>query len=72
MNHSNEGPGLGEALRKFDCSDSNERFWHMFKNVKIRKEKFEDLKNLKLFRVVEENFKCIKVKKKLTSHIIST
>ena len=44
----------------------------MFTNVKIRKEKFEDLKNLKLFRVVEENFKCIKVKKKLTSHIIST
>ena len=47
MSHSNEGPGVGEALGKSENSDSNERFWQMLTNVKIRKQKFEDLKNLK-------------------------
>ena len=47
VSHSNEGPGVGTALRKFNSSDSNERFWQMFTNVEIRKQKFEDLKNLK-------------------------
>ena len=47
MSNSNEGPGLGAALEKIDSSDSNERFWQMFTNVKVRKQKCEDLKNLK-------------------------
>ena len=47
MSHSNEGPGLSPALGKFDSSDSNERFWQLFTNVKIRKQKIGDLKNLK-------------------------
>ena len=47
MSHSNEGAGVGAALGKFDSSDSNERFWQIITNVKIGKQKFEDLKNLK-------------------------
>ena len=47
MSHSNEGPGVGAALEKFDSSDSYKRFWQMLTILKIRKEKFEDLKNLK-------------------------
>ena len=47
MSHSNEGSGLGAAIGKIDSSDSNERFGQMFTNIKIRKQKFEDLKNLK-------------------------
>ena len=48
MIHSNERPEIGESLGKFERSDSNERFWQMFTNMKIRKQKFDDLKNLKL------------------------
>ena len=44
MSHSNEGPGAGAAIGKFDSSDSNEGFWQMFTNVKIRKQKCEDLR----------------------------
>ena len=47
MSHSNEGHGVAVALGKFYSSDSNEKFWQMSSNVKIRKQKFEDLKNLK-------------------------
>ena len=47
MSHSNERPGVGESPGKFESSDSNERFWQMFTNMKIRKQKFDDLKNLK-------------------------
>ena len=47
VSHSNEEPGVGAAFGKFDSCDSNERFWQMFTNVKIRKQKFEDLKNRK-------------------------
>ena len=47
MSHSNEGPGVGAALGKFDSSDTNEKFWQILTNVKITKQKFEDLKNLK-------------------------
>ena len=47
MSHSNEGAGVGAALGKFGSSDSNERFWQIITNVKIGKQKFEDLKNLK-------------------------
>ena len=58
MIHSNERPEIGESLGKFERSDSNERFWQMFTNMKIRKQKFDDLKNFKwLLSVVEENFK---------------
>ena len=55
MSHSTEGPGLGAALGEFDSGDSNERFWQMLTNVKIRKIKvwgFEELKIL--LWVVEE------------------
>ena len=47
VSHSNEGPGVGAALGKFDSSDTNEKFWQILTNVKITKQKFEDLKNLK-------------------------
>ena len=47
VSHSNEGPGVGAALGKLNSSDSNERFWQMFTNVEIRKQKLEDLKSLK-------------------------
>ena len=47
VSYSNEGSEVGAHLGKFDISDSNERFWQRFRNVKIRKQKSEDLKNLK-------------------------
>ena len=47
VSHSNEGPRVVAAFGKFNSSDSNERFWQMFTNIKIRKQKFEDLENLK-------------------------
>ena len=60
MTHSTEGPGLGVVLGKFDSSHSNEKFWPMFTNVKIRKTKISGLEELKmLFRFVEENFKYL-------------
>lgn len=45
MIYSNEGPG--GALGKFEISDSNERFRQMLTYVKIRKQKLEDMKNLR-------------------------
>ena len=55
MSHSTEGPGLGATLAKFDKSESNEWFWQMYTNVKIRKTKIWGLQELEiLFRVVEE------------------
>ena len=55
MSHSTERPGLGAALGKFDSSDSNEKFWQLFTNVKIRETKIRRLEELKiLLRVVEE------------------
>ena len=55
MSHLTEGPGLGAALGKFDGSNSNERFWQMFTNVKIRKAKVWGLEELKMMlKVVEE------------------
>ena len=47
MIHSNERPKIGESLGKFESSDLNKRFWQMFTNMKIRKQKLDDLKNLK-------------------------
>ena len=47
VSHSNEGNGAGATLGKFNNRDSNEWFCQMFTNVKIRKQKFQDLKNLK-------------------------
>ena len=60
VSHSAEGSVVGAALGKFDSSDSNERFWQIFTNVKITKTKIWRLKELKmLFRFVEENFKYL-------------
>ena len=47
VSHSNEEPGVAKVLGKFDSSDSNERFCQMLRNIKISKQKFENLKNLK-------------------------
>ena len=66
MSHSNERPGLSAALGKFDSNNSNKRFWQMFTNVKIRKQKIGDLKNLKcclelwkrIFNVYK-SYKCL-------------
>ena len=55
MSHSIEGPGVGAALGKYDSSDSNERFWQMFTNIKIKKTTIWGIEELKmLFRDVEE------------------
>ena len=51
VSHPNEEHGMGATLGKFDSSDSNERLWQTFTNAKIREKM--------LFRVVEENFKCL-------------
>ena len=42
-----KGLGVRAAVGKFDSSDSNERFSQMFTIVKIKNQKFEDMKNLK-------------------------
>ena len=49
MSHSIEEPGVAAALGKFDSSDSNERFWQIFTNVKIRKTNIWGLEELKIF-----------------------
>ena len=55
VSHSIEEPSVGAALRKFDSSDSNKRFWQRFTNVKIRKTKIWGLEELKMFsRFAEE------------------
>ena len=46
---------LSTTERKFDSTDSNERFWQIFTNVKIRKTKIRGLEELiMLFRTIEE------------------
>ena len=46
---------LSTTERKFDSTDSNERFWQIFTNVKIRKTKIGGLEELiMLFRTIEE------------------
>ena len=55
VSHSTEGPGVGTTLGKFNSSDSNERFWQMFANLKIGKTKIWRLEELEiLLRVAEE------------------
>ena len=51
---------MSAALGKLESSDSNESFWQMFTNAKIRKTKISGLEELKmLFRVVEERISNI-------------
>ena len=48
-------PGVGAAFGKFDISDSNERLWQIFTNVKIKKTKICGLEEVQmLFRFVED------------------
>ena len=55
MSHSTEMPGVGAAFGKFDISDSNERFWQIFTNVKIRKTKICGLEEVRMLsRFVED------------------
>ena len=55
VSHSTEGLEVGAAFGKFDSNDSNERFWQVFTNVKIRETKIWGLEELKiLFRIAEE------------------
>ena len=55
VSHRPGGPGVGAALGQFDISDSNENFWKMFTNVKIRNTKIWGLEEIKmLFLVVQE------------------